>query len=122
MTSDFDSLMDSADEELEAVMGEPVMVYHGETGSLVQALVERSADSVRPKHTRIVRFKTHTVTLELRQSQLPDVKYTELEADVDGVRYHVVDDDVDNGWALLALAVKSETSTTTGDTNFFNHD
>lgn len=120
MSSDFDALMAEADEAVEAVMGEPVTMYHGVTEYPVQAIVDRSADAVHSKYTRVVRLRQHTVTLELRQAQLPAVEYTELEADVDGVRYHVVDDDIDNGWVLLALAQLPADPTKNTDTKFIN--
>lgn len=123
MSSYFDSLSKKMYESIDKYMGEPVVFYNGSIKYPdITAIVDRSANTVYPKHNRIIRLKSHTVLIELYSTLLPDVPLEQLDVGIDDTIYDIVDDCPSGDRVFLALVKKSNNFVGSKNTDFFNVD
>ena len=120
MTSDFDQLMDTADEEIEQTLGSAAVFVLGNQRFDRQVLLGITAESVALRAARGQQIATNSVVIEVRQKQLPCTvaQFPSLIVELDGVPHKVVDEASDGDWQLLALVEQSATNGKTPHSSF----
>ena len=120
MTSDFDQLMDTADEEIEQALGSAAVFVLGNQRFDRQVLLGITAESVALRAARGQQIATNSVVIEVRQKQLPCTiaQLPLLIVELDGVRHRVLDQVSDGDWQLLALVEQSATNGKTPHSSF----
>jgi hypothetical protein len=105
VTSDFDQLMDAADEEIEQTLGSAAVFVLESQRYDRQVLLGLTAESVAFRAARVQEIATNSVVIEVRQKQLPcaPAQFSALIVELDGVQHKVVDQVSDGDWQLLAL-------------------
>ena len=120
MTSDFDQLMDTADEEIEQALGSAAVFVLGNQRYDRQVLLGITAESVALRAASVQQIATNNVVIEVRQKQLPCTidQLPLLIVELDGVRHRVLDQVSDGDWQLLALVEQSATNGKTPHSSF----
>jgi hypothetical protein len=105
VTSDFDQLMDAADEEIEQTLGSAAVFVLENQRYDRQVLLGVTAESAALRAARVQEIATNSVVIEVRQKQLPfsPAQFSALIVELDGVPHRVVDQVSDGDWQLLAL-------------------